>query len=96
MEIARQFGAVLFVLALLAAAVWVLRRYGMAGVNVKGRQAGALEILQQVSIGPGHRLHLIRVANQAILIATHASGTTVIEKMPAATIVNNATKEVLS
>lgn len=95
MEIARQLGAVLFVLALLAAAVWVLRRYGMAGVSGKGRPAGGLEILQQVSLGPGHRLHLIRLADQAILIATHASGTTVIEKLPASAM-PSAAKEVQS
>jgi flagellar biosynthetic protein FliO len=87
MEIARQFGAVLFVLALLGAAVWVLRRYGMAGTTWKTRQAGSIEILQQVALGPGHRLHLVRVADQAILIATHASGSTVIERVPSSAVV---------
>ena len=77
MEIARQLGAILFVFALLGAAAIVLRRYRPP---IRKSKAGiTLEVLEQLSLGPSHRLHLVRVGGRAVLIATHASGSTLLE-----------------
>ena len=77
MEIARQLAAIAFVFALLGAAVLLLRRYR---TPIRRRQSpAALEVLEQLSLGPGHRLHLVRVGARSVLIATHAAGSTLLE-----------------
>jgi flagellar biosynthetic protein FliO len=81
-ELTRQFAAVAFVLALLGAALWILRRYGAASRPWRARANAVLEVVEHVSLGPAHRLHLVRVAGRAVLIATHASGSTLIDTLP--------------
>ena len=82
MELTRQFVAVAFVFALLGAVLWMLRRYGAANRPWRSKANVVVEVVEQVSLGPAHRLHLVRIAGRAVLIATHASGSTLLETLP--------------
>lgn len=68
--------AVVFVLALLAGTLALLRSRGNAvlrlpGTGGPGRQ---LEVLERVTMGPGHALHLVRVGGRKVLVATSPGG----------------------
>jgi flagellar biogenesis protein FliO len=82
MELTRQFAAIAFVFALLAAVLWMLRRNGVVSRTWRPRANTVLEVVEHVSLGPAHRLHLVRVADRAVLIATHASGSTLVDSLP--------------
>ncbi len=82
MELARQLAAIALVLSLLGVAVVLLRRQGTLRTSWKPRPSGVLAIIEQVPLGPSHRLHLVRVAGRSILIATHASGATLLDSSP--------------
>jgi flagellar biogenesis protein FliO len=69
--------AILLVLGLLAGALWLLRRKGVAtlsgGMPSFGSAAGNLRQLQaidRVSLGPQHAVHLIRVGGRLVLVGT--------------------------
>ena len=69
--------AVIFVLSLLGTALYFLRRRGMASFpNVPspfGRQGTTvrqLKVVERVPLGPQHALHLVRMGDRLILIAT--------------------------
>ena len=82
MDLARQLLAVLLVLGLLAAALWWLRRKGgigfTGGVGRGGRQRHVV-LVERVSLTPQHALHLIHVADRALLVGTGPSGCGLIE-----------------
>ena len=80
MEILQQTAAVLFVLALLAAALWWLRRSGMARLPLtRGNSSGRrLESIERLPLGAQHSLHLIRVDGQTILVALSPGGCSVL------------------
>jgi flagellar biogenesis protein FliO len=84
MELARQLLSILFVLGLLAAALWWLRQKG--GVRITGR-AGRngrqrhVVLVERVSLTPQHSLHLIHVADRALLVGTGPSGCGLIEAL---------------
>ena len=81
MDLLSQFGGLAFTLALLAGALWWLRRRGLAqwSVNRRGR---VLEVVESRTLAPGHTLHLVRVADRAMALATHGSGCTLLEARP--------------
>ena len=80
MDIGRQLAAIAIVFGLLGAAVVLLRKYG-PHTRIARRPAAepVLEVMEQLSLTPAHRLHLVRIAGRAVLIATHASGATLID-----------------
>ena len=81
MDVMRQFGGIALTLALLAAALWWLRRRG----NVqwpRGRGARAVEVIESRGLAPGHTLHLVRVADRVMALATHTGGCTLLEVRP--------------
>jgi flagellar biogenesis protein FliO len=67
---------VIFVLALLGGVLYFLRRRGMAtfkGTGTFGRQQVAvrqLKVVERIPLGPQHALHLVRVGDGLILVAT--------------------------
>jgi flagellar biosynthetic protein FliO len=87
MEALRQLAAVALVFGLLAAALWVLRRRGLAsrGGFLRPRKAGGrLESLERLALSPQHTLHLVRVQDRALLIGAHSGGCTLLESLPLA------------
>jgi flagellar biogenesis protein FliO len=69
--------AVVFVLALLAGVLYVLRRRGVAILPFESSPSGArrqgqrhLKVLERVPLGAQHALHLVRAGDRMILIAT--------------------------
>jgi len=81
-EIARDVGAVVLVLGLLGAAVWLLRRTGAALPRAfslqAGRKARRLEAIERVALTPQHALHLVRFGRREMIVSTHPQGCTVL------------------
>lgn len=73
-----QILAALFVLALLAGTLWLLRRKGVASLNLTlpKRFGGAkqMDLIERISLSAHHSLHLVRVRNRTILISVSPSG----------------------
>jgi flagellar biogenesis protein FliO len=84
MDLARQLLAVLLVLGLLAAALWWLRqKAGVRFAGVVGRSGRQRQVVlvEKVSLTPQHALHLIHVADRALLVGTGPSGCGLIEAL---------------
>ena len=84
MEIISQTIAVFAVLALLAAALWWLRRKGyaaFAGAGARLKSARRMELVERLQLTPQHSLHLVRLGEASILVAIFPSGCTVIERL---------------
>jgi hypothetical protein len=76
MEIMDPMPAVAAVLAVLAIALWWLRKKGAirfprAGVRRHGRR---LESMDRLALSPNHALHLVRLDDRAILVAQSPAG----------------------
>jgi flagellar biosynthetic protein FliO len=83
MELVQELAAVGAVLSLLAATLWWLRRRGFAGILPAKRDAGRrLECLERLSLGPQHTLHLVRVGDMALLLASTPTGCALIQSLP--------------
>jgi flagellar biosynthetic protein FliO len=69
--------AVFLVLALLILALWVLRRKGLAKMNlaVGGRRTGGgqIQVVDRKSLTGTHSVHLVRVQDRLILIGISPS-----------------------
>jgi flagellar biosynthetic protein FliO len=81
MDMLGQLLSIGFVFALLGVALWFLRRKGMAGLAPRGR-GRFLEVIESRPLGPGHTLHLVRIAGRGVLVAAHGQGCTLIESRP--------------
>lgn len=71
MEIWREAGAVLAVFLLLGAALWTLRQRG--GI-VRAGGSKSLRAIERIVLTPHHSVHLIRVRDRELLLATHPQG----------------------
>ena len=81
MDALRQIGGIALTLALLAGALWWLRRRG--AVNFRGgRGPRVMEVIESRGLAPGHTLHLVRVADRVMALATHSAGCTLLEARP--------------
>jgi flagellar biogenesis protein FliO len=76
----RQFSGIAITLSLLVVAIWWLRRTGSAWRPVRG--ARAMEVIESRGLAPGHTIHLVRVADRVMALATHGSGCTLLEARP--------------
>jgi len=84
-EIIQQVVSVLLVLALLAGALWFLNRRSTLrlGWRGRGKRCGIqLEAVERLPLSSQHCLHLIRLADRALLVAVHGPGCTLIESRP--------------
>ena len=78
----QQTLAVFLVLGLLLAALWLLRRQGLATYNplpalkrLGARPAGRhLQVIERLTLTPTHSLHLISIEDRLFLFATSPSG----------------------
>lgn len=81
MDMLQPLAAVVLVLALLGGALWLLRRRGLASFNGPalrlsrpGSESRQLALIERISLGGQNSLHLVRVGERRILVAT-APGT---------------------
>ena len=81
MEVIRQFGAIVLTLALLGATLWWLRRSGAARFG-RARRGRMMQVIESRALCPGHALHLVRVADRVLALATHSGGCTLLESRP--------------
>lgn len=84
MDLLQQILSVGLVIALLAGALWLLNRKGLAQFAIRRSsrtRAGRLEATDRLILTPHHSLHLVRVADRALLIALHPGGCTVLENL---------------
>jgi flagellar biosynthetic protein FliO len=86
MEIGRQVLSVLLVLALLAAALWVIRRATSASfLSVRLRRpmgrAKALQTIERLALSPHHSLHLVQIDGRRLVVATHPQGCSLLTEM---------------
>ena len=81
MELVQQAAAVVAVLGLLAATLWWLRRRGLAGVPLGRKSGRRLECLERLPLGPQHTLHLVRLGETTLLLATSATGCALLEPL---------------
>jgi flagellar biosynthetic protein FliO len=74
----QQLLAIFLVLALLITTLWLLRRKGLASVNLSlpKRSAGPkeMELIERLTLTAHHSLHLVRVKDRVILIGLSPSG----------------------
>lgn len=73
MDILQPIAAIVLVMALLAGTLLLLRKRGAATFRlpgVSGAELRRLEVLERVSLGPQHALHLVRAGGRRILVAT--------------------------
>ena len=75
--------AVIFVLLLLAAAVLFLQKRGIPRLTTSGTRQ--IEALDRLRLGPNHTLHLIRMGERRLLVATHGGGCTLLGEASALT-----------
>jgi flagellar biogenesis protein FliO len=95
LEVIRQFGAVAVTLILLAGSLWWLRRSGVAQWR-RVRPGQVIEVIESRSLGPGHTLHLVRIAGRVMALATHNGGCTLLEARPWVEIEKSFAAEVRS
>ncbi len=83
MEVFQQVAAVAAVLLLLVATLWALRRRGVAGLTLRSKSADRrVESLERLPLGPQHTLHLIRVRETELLVASSPSGCSLVASFP--------------
>jgi flagellar biogenesis protein FliO len=85
-----QFTAVVAVLSLLGLTLWWLRRRGFASMLPMKRSADKrLECLERLSLSPQHTLHLVRLGDTALLVASSPSGCSLVQSTPYREIQND-------
>ena len=79
MQLAEQIAGLLAVFGLLAIAVWALGRKTGRIWLLPGRRSTERETMSvagRLSLTPHHSLHLVRVGDRTVLLATHPQGAT--------------------
>ncbi len=82
MQLTEQIGMVLLVFALLGALLWFTKKRGMPSFSIGARRGGngrRLEVLERVPLTAQHALHLVRVADRTVLIATAPTSCTLLD-----------------
>ena len=84
MESLQQTLGVLAVFGLLGATLWWLRSRGLAQVSGIGlrRKGNVLQRVESLPLSGGNVLHLVRVADRAILITASPAGCHLVESRP--------------
>jgi len=81
MDVIGQMAAVAGVLGLLGGALWWLRRRGMATLAIgRKRSLRSLELVERLTLGPQHSLHLVRLGETMLLVAASPGGCRLIER----------------
>jgi len=86
MELSQQLLAVVLVLGILGAGLWVLKRKGFVRTTLRRTQHPGeprLEVIDRLPLTPQHSLHLIRIADRTILVGVSPGGCNLLESAPA-------------
>ena len=73
MDVVQPLAAIVFVMALLGGVLLILKKRGAASFRLPGVSGSAprwLEVVERVSLGPQHALHLVRAGGRVLLVAT--------------------------
>jgi flagellar biogenesis protein FliO len=82
MQLTEQIGMVLAVFGLLGGLLWFAKRRGLAAFPLGSRRSGnerRLEVLERVPLTAQHALHLVRVSDRTVLIATAPTSCTLMD-----------------
>jgi flagellar biosynthetic protein FliO len=83
MDVIQQLTAVVGVVLLLCGTLWWLRRRGVAAFALPRRNGGRrMECLERLPLGPQHALHLIRLGECELLVASSPSGCSLVHARP--------------
>jgi flagellar biogenesis protein FliO len=69
MDFLEPLAAIGFVMALLGASLFLLRKRGAVSFHTPGGKK-RMESLERLALGPQHALHLIRLDGRSVLVAT--------------------------
>jgi len=75
----QSFGAVVLVMALLGGVLFLLKKRGLPRMSGMSKAPRQMEVVERVTLGPHHALHLVRVGERRMLVATAPSSCQVIE-----------------
>lgn len=79
MDVVRQVAAVMAVFSLLGLALWALRRGGSAlPFPLPAGRSRLLASVDRLALSPQHALHLVRLGDRELVVATHPQGCTVL------------------
>lgn len=84
-EIIQPVAAVILVLSLLGSLLYVLRKRGIASFSSLpsiGGSARQMKVVERVPLGAQHALHLVRVGERVILVATAPGSCQILETIP--------------
>lgn len=73
MDVVQPLAAITMVLALLGGALLVLKKRGAASFRMPGISSTVprrLEVIERITLGPQHSLHLVRAGGRLLLVAT--------------------------
>jgi flagellar biosynthetic protein FliO len=78
MDAIQPIAAVVLVLTLLGGALFFLKKRGAASFHLPGsgsRRGGSrrMEVIERVALGPQHALHMVRVGDRTVVVATAPS-----------------------
>jgi len=79
MDPVRYISAIILVAALLALAIWVLRRFNVAGVGVPSR----LKVVSHLSVGTREKLLVVRFGEEDVLLGVTPHSITRLGAVPA-------------
>ena len=83
MDFLQQLAAAGTVVLLLAIVLWWLRRSGLAALPLGRTRTRRLECLEKLALGPQHTLHLVRLGERELLLASTPAGCTVVHSLAA-------------
>ena len=88
MEFGAQMIAAWLVVAVLGLLLWTFRRKGIVSPLGRLGKSGQrrMEVVERLVLTPNHSLHLVRLADQIILVGVAPSGCTVMQNLPAAAV----------
>jgi flagellar biogenesis protein FliO len=82
MDVIQPLAAIVLVMALLGSALLVLKKRGAAAFRLprlSGPAARRLEVMERVSLGPQHALHLVRVDGRTMVVTTAPGGCQILD-----------------
>ena len=80
MELMEQMAAIGLVLSLLGATLWVMRRRGFGSIAIVRKSSGRrMECVERLPLGPQQMLHLVRMGETELLIASSPSACTLLK-----------------
>jgi flagellar biogenesis protein FliO len=85
MELMWQMASVGFVFLLLAGALWWFKGKGMVQLGQPfpgGACTWPMNVANRLNLGPQHSLHLVRLGQRGLLVATYAGGCALIAEAP--------------